>query len=208
MNVVDTINSQYSQDVVDALSDKHLMILYINQKSVKNRIAKFRQMNIPEDILTCDEFLKMVIPSGVKGVVRGLRFNKIVKNIIISNFILDNFEIGFELKFNNVSVGDLPDFYVYDKNSDKVIIGYNQVDLFGGGAQSNRADKYIMNNHNIVITKLENIKVKILCVICNHPGNINANTKKYSTFKYGFDNKILCFTNALKDTILDFFKTD
>ena len=59
----------------------------------------------------------------------------------------------------------------------------NQLDLWSGGHQINRASKYIENN------KHNNQNSKLLCVVCNE---IQFKNKIFET---GFKNDTLCFLN-------------
>jgi hypothetical protein len=84
-----------------------------------------------------------LIPAGTKGVIRGNKFNNIVKNYIITiNLDIKRFDICFEKKHNNFITTEIPDWYIYDKSINRIIIGMNQLDLWGGGQQLNRGSKY------------------------------------------------------------------
>lgn len=84
-----------------------------------------------------------MIPAGTKGVVRGNKFNNIVKEYIIK-IGLDNekFDICFEKKHDNFITTEILDWYIYEKTTNRIIIGMNQLDLWGGGQQLNRGSKY------------------------------------------------------------------
>jgi hypothetical protein len=74
----------------------------------------------------------------------------------------------------------------------------NQIDLWSGGQQSNRGDKYVASSINTENTKL-------LAIVCNNP-NINTNkTKKFKLFKKGFETNTLCYINNLHNIIKIFF---
>src|SRR3989344_2521053 len=153
-----------------------------------------------KNVIVNEYILLNLIPPGTKGIIRGKTFNKIVKNTIL-NLKLDNekFEIKFEEKCESNITSEIPDWYILEKTTNKVIIGMNQLALVGGGHQTNRGDKYLINNkHNTE-------KSKLLCVICNYI-QINSNkTKEYNLFKIGFSNDTLCYIKNLENIINKFF---
>lgn len=93
---------------------------------------------------------------------------------------------------------EIPDWYIYDKNQNKLLIGMNQLDLWKGGAQSNRGTKYISNRYTTPHSKL-------LCIVCNKI-KINSNKSKvYRLFNCGFNNNTLCYVNNLENIIRVYF---
>ena len=74
----------------------------------------------------------------------------------------------------------------------------NQIDLWSGGQQSNRGDKYIASSINT-----ENIK--LLAIVCNNPNITTNKTKKFKLFKKGFETNTLCYINNLHNIIKIFF---
>jgi hypothetical protein len=113
---------------------------------------------------------------------------------------LDNniFKIEFEKKHNTFHSSEIPDFYIYHKKYNKIIIGMNQLDLWSGGQQSNRGEKYM--------NKSFTDNCKILCVVCNHTEVKTNNNKKYDLFKIGFKNNTLCYIKNLSNIINEYFE--
>ena len=146
------------------------------------------------------EYLLELIPAGTKGVIRGNKFNNIVKKFII-NLGLDKerFEICFEKKCEGHFTTEIPDWYILEKSTNKIIIGMNQLDLWGGGQQLNRGSKYIENN------KHNNENSKLLCVICNEIQFKSNKNKAYKLFETGFINNTLCYLNNLQNIITSYF---
>lgn len=138
-----------------------------------------------------------LIPAGTKGVIRGNKFNTIIKNYIIKlNIDINKYDIQFEKKCEYHITSEIPDWYILDKSSKKIIIGMNQLDLWNGGHQINRGFKYIENNkHNTDNSKL-------LCVICN---DIYLKTNKNKIYKIGFENNTLTYLNNLGNIINSYF---
>lgn len=135
-------------------------------------------------------YLPKLIPAGTKGAIRGNKFNKIVQEFI-ENLNLDNdkFRIRFERKCGHCDTEEIPDWYISEKSTHKVIIGMNQIDLWSGGQQTNRGSKYLMGN------KINTDTSKLLCVVCNNEKITNTSNKTYKLFDIGFRNNTLCYLN-------------
>lgn len=203
------INSRIKQEIcyetLEELTDTKLMNEYKNCNSVINEIKKLsdvleKYMNedIKEKII--EEYLIQLIPAGTKGVIRGNKFNNIVKQFITQlELDSDRFEICFEKKCEGHFTTEIPDWYILEKSTNKIIIGMNQLDLWGGGQQLNRGSKYIENNkHNTENSKL-------LCVVCNEIQFKSKKNKAYKLFEIGFENNTLCYLNNLKNIITSYF---
>lgn len=94
---------------------------------------------------------------------------------------------------------EIPDWYILEKSTNKIIIGMNQLDLWSGGHQINRASKYIENN------KHNNQNSKLLCVVCNEIQFKNNKNKVFKIFEIGFNNDTLCYLNNLENIINNYF---
>ena len=185
------------------LSDEKLMNLYNECPSVQNEIKKlgsildkYTDEEIKQKILS--DYLPNLIPAGTKGVIRGNKFNTIIKNFIINlNLSSDKFEVCFEKK---CGTSEIPDWYILEKKTNKIIIGMNQLDIWKGGQQINRGFKYIENN------KHNNEKSKLLCVVCNEIQFKSKKNKAYKLFELGFENDTLCYLNNLGPIINSYFQ--
>lgn len=193
-------------DTIEQLSDLKLLEEYLKSKSVKKQITKLETIlnkyttdEIKNKIT--NEYLFDLIPAGTKGVIRGNRFNSIVKNFLINlNLDKNKFDVNFEKTSDKYFTTEIPDWYIFNKESNKIIIGMNQLDIWNGGQQLNRGFKYLYNNiHNTSTSKL-------LCVIANEIKFNNNKSKAYKLFDIGFSNNTLCYLNNLKNIIEDFFK--
>ena len=200
------IKNELCQNTLDELSDMNLMKEYENSYSVKKQIGKLsnviaKYVDNPEinDKIVKDFMLELV-PAGTKGVIRGNRFNKIVKNHILE-MDLDStkYDVCFEKKYEEHETTEIPDAYIMDKTTKKILIIMNQLDLWQGGQQLNRGYKYLMDN------KHNNENSKLLCVICNDIQFRTTNTKAYKLFEMGFQNNTLCYLKNLKNIISHWF---
>jgi hypothetical protein len=205
---IETINMRIKQEIcyktLAELTDTKLMSQYKECNSVKNEIKKLSEILIKytdeetkEKIIF--EYLVQLIPPGTKGVIRGNKFNNIVKQFI-TKLALDTerFDICFEKECNTHLTSEKPDWYILEKSTNKILIGMNQLDLWGGGQQLNRGYKYIENN------KHNNINSKLLCVVCNEI-QFKSKNKAYKLFKIGFENNTLTYLNNLQNIISSYF---
>jgi len=206
---VEEINARIKQEIcydsLSNLTEQALMNEYRNCASVQNEINKLVQVlekytdkETNEKII--EEYLLELIPAGTKGVIRGNKFNAIVKQFI-NNLKLDEsrFEICFEKKCEDHLTAEIPDWYILEKATHKILIGMNQLDLTSGGHQINRGFKYLIDN------KHNNEHSKLLCVICNEIQFKSNKNKAYKLFETGFSNDTLCYLNNLPNIIRSFF---
>jgi len=201
------IEEQCCRATEEALTDTNLMSEYENCPSVQKAINKLRDVlgkyiNEETKQKIIQDYLPHLIPPGTKGVIRGNKFNNIVKQFITKLALdTDRFEICFEKKCEGHFTTEIPDWYILEKSTNKIIIGMNQLDLWGGGQQLNRGSKYIENN------KHNNENSKLLCVVCNEIQFKSKKNKAYKLFETGFENNTLCFINNLQNIIIAYFNS-
>ena len=204
-DINERIKKEICYNTILVLTDENLLNDYKECNSVKNEIKKlnfildkYLDEEVKQKII--QDYIFELIPAGTKGVIRGNKFNSIIKkNIIDLNLDTERFEIHFEKKCQLHFTSEIPDWYIFEKSTNKIIIGMNQLDLWGGGQQLNRGSKYLLNNeHN-------NIKSKLLCVVCNEIQFKSQKNKAYKLFETGFHNNTLCYLNNLKNIITDYF---
>lgn len=203
---IERINERIKKEVcyntISKLSDTSLMKKYSKCSSVKNKISNFKNILLDEnlDLKIINnillKYLLQLIPPGTKGVIRGIEFNNIIKKFI-KNLKLDKdrFKVCFEEKCDKY-IFEIPDWYIIDKTTNKIIIGMNQLDLWGGGHQINRGSNYLENKND------ENCK--LLCVVCNEIEFKNKN-KAFHFFEIGFKNNTICYLKNLQNIINTFF---
>lgn len=208
MNIIEInkrIYEEFCENTFNQLTDQFLINDYKKCKSVINHIKeldnvliKYVKTDVKEKII--NEYLQKLIPAGTKGVIRGNKFNYIVKNYIIElQLNSDRFEVNFEKKCELFKTTEIPDWYILDKNQNKILIGMNQLDLWNGGQQLNRGYKYLIeNSHNTYNSKL-------ICVVCNFIQLKSNKNKVYKLFEIGFTNNTLCYLKNLNNIILSYF---
>ena len=205
-NINKRIKEEICNETISKLKDNNLIKEYKECKSVQNSIDKLidvlekHKISDTTKISIINDYLIELIPPGTKGVIRGNKFNSIVKNTI-ENIKLDNekFEVCFEKKCGECITSEIPDWYILEKSTNKVIIGMNQLDLWSGGQQSNRGSKYIFDN------KINTDKSKLLCVICNEIKFSSNKNKAFKLFTHGFKNDTLCYIKNIQNIINKFF---
>ena len=205
-SINERIEKEFDEDVFNKLSDTNLIDEYKDCKSVKKKIKKLSailQKSIEDEKTKeiIDELIVNLIPPGTKGIIRGNNFNKIIKEKI-KEYKLDSnkYDIKFEENCPKVYTSEIPDWYILEKATNKIIIGMNQVDLWNGGAQMNRGFKYLINN------EINNENTKLLCVVCNKKKITNENNKIYKLFETGFEKDTLCYIKNLENIIKTFFE--
>jgi hypothetical protein len=210
MRINERINKEICYNTISELTDDKLLPVYKKSESVIEELKKqekildecFDDSEKKQKFLSHPKNILQLIPAGTKGVIRGNKFNEIVKLAILEkNTDSDRFEICFEksCKVNGNETSEKPDWYILEKSTGKIIIGMNQLDLWSGGAQTNRGSKYIEGN------KHNNDKSKLLCVVCNEIRLSSKNNKPYKLFETGFKNDTLCYLNNLQNIILSYF---
>jgi len=209
IKTVNEINTRIKKEIcyntLLELTDENLMSSYKECNSVKNEIKKlgtildvYLDENTKQKII--NDYLIELIPAGTKGVIRGNKFNSIIRNKIIEfELDVDRFEICFEKKCDGYFTTEIPDWYILENTTNKIIIGMNQLDLISGGHQLNRGYKYLIDN------KHNNKSSKLLCVICNETQFKNNKNKAYKLFEIGFQNNTLCYINNLQNIINSYF---
>lgn len=196
------INKEVCYETIAKLNDENLRSEYLNKTSVKNSISELETILnefVSEDIRTkiIDKYLHKLIPPGTKSSVRGNKFNRIVKDYI-NNLKLDpdKYEVCFESNCEKYTTDEIPDWYILEKETNRVMIGMNQMDLWNGGHQLNRGYKYIKLNETKNIT---------ICVVCSYIQFKSSQNKAFKLFEIGYKNNTLCYLNNLSNIISQYF---
>ncbi len=202
------VKKQYCSETEKAISDESLLSVYKETDSVKRQSKLLKEILKEEDIETekidriLTKYILSLIPPGTKGVIRGNKFNKLIEKKIKS-FELnpEDFEIKCEKSHPDFETSEIPDWYIYQKSTKKIIIGMNQLDLWSGGAQSNRGSKYVLDD-----SKHNTENMKFVSVICKDKVIASKQNKMFKIFQVGFAEKRLCYINGIEEIMKDFFK--
>jgi hypothetical protein len=116
----------------------------------------------------------------------------------INNFNIENIDF---LACNTLLYSNWNNYYdILHKETNKILIGMNQLDLWGGGHQTNRGSKYLLDN------TLNTENCRILCVVCNQIQFKSKKNKTYKLFEVGFENNTLCYLKNLQNIIYLYFQ--
>ena len=200
------IESEVCHETIEKLKDINMMEDYKKCQSVINQINKLdkilekHSIDLSSRNKIINDYMLDLVPPGTKGILRGNKFNTIVREKI-SRMDLDTsrFEISFEKQCLGYHTTEIPDWFILERKTNKVLIGMNQLDLIGGGQQINRGSKYLIDNKN------NTEKSKLLCVICNFIKFTSKKNKAFHLFDIGFRNNTLCYLNNLNRIILNYF---
>jgi hypothetical protein len=200
------IKEQYRE--LPELNDDRLIANYCQTRSVKKRcellqtilvdagLSYYKACQVSKKLL-----LQFLIPAGTKSKVRGDRFNAIIaKEITICLKKLKiNHSVIFDLEKKNSQFHEIPD-WIITKN-DKLLVGFNQISLFGGGHQINRASKYILDEsmHDRLTTK----NIKMVCVVKDLP--IKNGGKSKDIFLKGIEKKRIYCIGGIKKLLQEYF---
>ena len=121
-----------------------------------------------------NEYIEQNIKPGTKAVIRGNKFNTIIKKYLNESNKDLNLNIQFEKQSNKFNYDEIPDWIIEKDN--KILIGMNQIDLWNGGEQINRGLKYLKFTYDK--EKYKNFDIKLICVVCNKLKLISNKNKK------------------------------
>jgi len=201
------VQRQYCNETEDAISDEKMLVVYKETDSVKKQTKILKEILKEESIdsekidTILSKYILSLIPPGTKGVIRGNKFNKLVEKKLKSFELSDDFIVKCEKQHPDFETSEIPDWYIYQISTKKIMIGMNQLDLWSGGAQSNRGAKYILDE-----SKHQNPNVKNVSVICKNKVISSVHNKMFKIFQIGFKEKRLCYINGIHKIVKDFFQ--
>ena len=194
------IRRQYCSYTEESISDDKLKPKLMNSASVKNKLATLRQCMRRHKISAkkMDAILRDVagtmIPPGTKASVRGYALNMCVKKRLTCLLRRKN---GLKLQFEQPLDGmrEIPDWCITHVKSVKRLIGYNQVDFWGGGAQINRGAKYILDDD--FHAKQAAFGNCVVCIVAKKIVLKKNICKVFDIFAEGFAKKRLFYMNGM-----------
>lgn len=202
------INKQYCRSTERKLNDGNLKKKYVNTNAHKLRVASIEKIikrhNIKASV--CQEIITdisdILIPHGIKACVRGKRFNDIVAEHIMSKVKRHR---GFSLLLEKKHEGctEIPDWILVHNESNNKIIGFNQLDFWRGGAQLNRASKYLLCDANAK----ERSNIRKVYVLARYTQIKSTNCKLFYCFKKGFASNTLFYLKGLDDYLNKWINT-
>ena len=193
------IEDGFDCDIALRLSDDELMQQLMQSRSVLNKVQQFNEIlrvhNVdPSKITTIvRDLIAVSIPAGTKGCIRGNMFNKIIFDKIQKQYGNPKlYEIGRETRPNDIMTDEIPDWWVRNLTTNRIVVGFNQIDLWNGGAQINRGAKYL---------RMEIEGARHLCVVNDRVILGKPTSKKYAMLRRGMLSGIICFPKQLTQSI-------
>ena len=194
---MDSINMQilngFDFDCNNKLTTRSMLPKLMNSKSMEVKKKKFENALLKNGNTNTsgawNDYAKEVISPGSKGCLRGLEFNNYISSMLLKLVKDYNFKVEFEKKVP--SFDEKVDWIIKNENTGKWLVGMNQVALWGGGHQYNRAGKYILN-HN----------PNLLCVVNDYVQVKTEKSKLFEIFRVGFENQSLCYPQNMLQLII------
>ena len=207
------IDTHWDREVEEILlSDKTLMRKFLLSPSTIKEAATLKDILVKNAHMSKEtwesiynEYGPYLVKAGTKGSIRGNVFNHVVKEEIesINSKRARKLIIKFEKKHEVHVTDEIPDFTVEDPITHKVLIGMNQIDMWGGGQQVNRLTKYMtisMSDNNMHLVSCVARKFKI-------NDNTKTNSKVYQAINKGFSEGYIIYRSQLESLINSFFES-
>lgn len=202
-SLTELIDSQHDRYVERSLSDLMLMGKYLRTTACKSALKVLEDTStyLVLDERQKREFMKrivpMIIPAGVKAVVRGAALNDYIRNMMI-RYCKDkkDWKVAFEVKACP-HVTEIPDWTLQVGKTGPLIIGFNQLDLWKGGAQINRGAKYILDDG--LHERLRAKGVHLVCIVARRIDVVGKKASKLQRIlEKGIATKRLMWPRGLK----------
>jgi hypothetical protein len=198
----ESIEEQYDKYFASILKDIHLDERFKNAKSTQAN-TKFiggicedlkldqRQSRYLHRVLE-----RRLLSSGMKASVRGNKMNEYVKKVLMKLVaVAGKGRLYFERKHPLVpEIHEIPDWTL--EVDGHIYIGFNQLDLWNGGAQVNRASKYIMDDD--LHRRLNKRNVYIICLVARKI-QFKAYNKVAKIIEHGIKRQRLFWLKGLKE---------
>jgi len=138
MSIQTHIDNTYSIEATQYVDTCERLEISNSPSYIKRRkMAKVCISNIEQDPIKQEQLVSalsaLYIQAGSKGNIRGKAFNKFIKKTIIEMNIPVYCTVEFEMNCPSIETDEIPDWYIHNTLNDKILIGMNQVSLWGGG---------------------------------------------------------------------------
>lgn len=203
--VNDRLRDDVCRDTLAAISDETLSPIFEQSPEVKKLLRGIDDVLFTADIHArvhdsiYARIRPLLIPEAVKTATRVRVFHEIVTAHIVDLALSpDRFDVAFNTRCPLPAVDHVPDWYIFEKATHKLLVGINQLNL--SGCRS-RVAMYIDSGSNGVDF---DGNVKYLCVLGNHE-RVSAKGRIHDLFVAGFTNNTVCFVKQLRDVIRAYF---
>lgn len=190
----------------ECLSSKYEMSCAMQEKirSVQT-VMKASRIKVNTMNTVIRKMLPMLIPPGVKAKIKGDVFNAIVVKelkTIFKRLRLSAKRYRLHVEKKSCHMQEIPDWIVEDVKTKRLLIGYNQLDFWSGGHQTNRGGKYILDEN--MHKRLRSKGVRVVCVIYNKVPVMNRSSKIYDIVSIGARRRRLTYVNGLVQILSEF----
>ena len=208
------ISKTYDTQVVKSLNDGHFLNrcnksapTIKNCATLDNILKSYKIRKVTRERI-CARAIPLLVPPGVKACIRGHQLNKLI-NERLSRLVkkLPGVSILFEQTHKKISalVHERPDWLVTASDG-RMMVGFSQVALWGGGAQLNRGAKYILDHK--LHTALARKGITLVCVVAEKPPSLIAGMRKASKLRkimdIGIQKRSIVYPKALPALITAF----
>ncbi len=203
-------NHGFCPKTLRSLDDSFLFDKYKQSVSVRRRMEQLSaclQKNTHLSVKKCGQLaniitLENMIPSGVKASVRGRVFNELVAKRLrrhtYKNLIIKTESFPESMK-NQKQLHEIPDWYIENIKTGEKIVGYNQIDLWSGGAQCNRAHKYLAN-YKLYQTLKKKHNCTLVCIIASRIPSKNS-SKNFKVLQSAIKENRLFYIRHVDDLL-------
>ena len=206
-------------DLINVLSERSEEIIPIkcsNDKCIADFAATNKGKQIKDVIDTILEehnvdldltnvFLKelsvFMVPVGRIASTRGYMFNKLVESIIKKE-LGKHSHIDILIEFKHPLLHERLDWMIKNTKTKKVLLGFNQIDLWSGGHQVNRGSKYILDEN--IHKTLSKRRIKLVNVVLDAPKRLTKGSKVYDIVNKGVTRNRLVNLTLLKALLAEF----
>lgn len=203
------IHNTYDKGFEDALTDQALHDKIMASPSIKNKCeeihAILRSCRLKKSMQSkiLQKMIPYIIPQGTKGNIRGNMLNDMVKQrvttITRNKKKLTAFFEYIPKKLRGI-IHERPD-WVIEHADGHMVVGYTQIDLWGGGQQINRAAKYILND--ALHKQLQKMNVKLICLVTKKPTLSRKKCKTQTVIRKGFKTGRIILPKSLPSVVKD-----
>ena len=213
------INEGHLQSIEDRLSDTQLRPIYFQKDAMVEVITTIRksvekyfpQERFPPNEEFIIELAEKFIPPGLKGDVRGRFFNLEIATLI--GTIIKPFpQLRLETEKNvpDAALDTIPDWYVVSTTNtltntltNKYLVGYNQLTLWGDVHIIYRGTKYVTND---AFHLGQPEFIKLIAVVCHKVELKQSKGKLYKLFSAGLERERLFYPGHLGNYIRKYFE--
>jgi hypothetical protein len=210
------INDTYDTQIVSKLNDAFFLSRCnqsaptIRNRATLNKILLSYKIRKATRERICDRAVPLLVPPGVKASFRGSQLNKLI-NQRLTRLVkkIPGVSIVFEQSHKKIStvIHERPDWLVTTKDG-RMLVGFSQVALWGGGQQLNRGAKYVLDNR--LHTALARKGITLVCVVAEKPKSMVATMSKASKLRkimdIGIQKHRILYPKALETFIRSFAK--